>query len=151
MSLDPVTLLAALTIAAFAIDRTVAALFFLLAYVWRAADPSSLRGEARAKAERSSKLVYMTIAGALALAVWYFGHLSVFTALKFPAHPILDAFVTVLVLAGGSDRISELLKAPGEGGGASKPEPEPIRIAGTVTLVNDAAPATGEKKTAAGG
>jgi hypothetical protein len=149
MLLDPVTLLAALTIAAFAIDRTVAALFFLLSFFWHSADPSSLQGEARTKAERSSKLAYVTVAGVLALCAWYFGHLSVFTVLKFPSNRFLDAFVTVLVLVGGSDRISELLKVP-EGGKLSKPEPEPIRIAGTVTLVSDTTLSPAEKKNAAG-
>jgi len=147
---DPVTILAAIAIAAFAIDRTVTALLFLLSYLWKPADPASLQGEARGKAERSYKLVYFTLAGVLALGVWHFGSLSVFSALGFPHNPPLDAFITMLVLAGGSDRIAALLKVP-DAAKTSKPPAEPIQIAGTVTLVSDVGePAASHKKSAIG-
>ncbi len=147
-SLDPVTLLAALAIAAFAIDRTVAAFLFLLSYVWKSADPACLQGETRVQAERSYKLIYFALACALALVIYFFGRLSVFTALGFPRNPLLDAFITMLVLVGGSDRIAALLKVP-EASKAPRPAPQPILITGTLTLIGDGAQShVADKKTA---
>ena len=51
--LDPVTMVAAIVIAAFAIDRTVTACLFLLSFGWKGADPTSIEGTARAQAEKS--------------------------------------------------------------------------------------------------
>ena len=148
--MDPVTLLAAIAIAAFAIDRTVTALLFLSSYVWRSADPALVSPDARVQAERSYKLAYFVLACALALAVYFYGKLSVFSVLGFPHNPALDAFITMLVLVGGSDRISALLKVP-DAGKTSKPPAEPIQITGTVTLVGDTAQfRVNDKKNAAG-
>ena len=148
--LDPVTLLAAIAIAAFAIDRTVTALLFLLSYVWKSADPALVPVDVRVQAERSYKLAYFLLACALALVVYFYGKLSVFSVLGFPHNPVLDAFITMLVLVGGSDRISALLKIP-DPGKTSKPPAEPIQITGTVTLVGDSAQLrVPEKKSAAG-
>lgn len=147
--LDPVTLLAAIAIAAFAIDRTVTALLFLLSYAWKSADPALVSADRRVQAERSYKLAYFVLACAFALVVYFYGKLSVFSVLGFPHNPVLDAFITMLVLVGGSDRISALLKIP-DAGKAPKPPAEPIQITGTVTLVGDGAQlnATGKKNAA---
>ena len=148
--LDPVTLLAAIAIAAFAIDRTVAALLFLLSYAWKSADPALVPPEARVQAERSYKLAYFVFACALALLAYFYGRLSVFSVLGFPHNPVLDAFITMLVLVGGSDRISALLKVP-DAARLSKPPAEPIKISGTVTLVGESAQLhVSDKKNAAG-
>ena len=150
--LDPVTLLAAIAIAAFAIDRTVSAFLFLMSYVWRPGDPASLQGAERVQAERSYKFVYFFLACVLALGVFFFGKLSVFSVLNFPPNRLLDAFITMLVLVGGSERISALLKIPDAGKMESQPSAPPIQITGTVTLVGDSGQIhLTEKKTAAGG
>lgn len=149
--LDPVTMVAAIVIAAFAIDRTVTAGLFLLSFGWKEADPASMEGTARARAEKSYKLVYFVLACILALAVYFYGNLSVFSALGFPPHPLADAFLTMLVLVAGSDRIAVLLKAPDVGGSAAKSPDEPIQISGTVTLVSPAeVNLRGERKSAGG-
>ena len=92
---------------------------------------------AHEQAERSYKLAYFTLACLLALAVYFYGNLSVFTALGFPPNRIFDALLTMLVLVGGSDRVAALLKAP-DAARLSKPvAPAPIQIAGTVTLIGE--------------
>lgn len=149
--LDPVTMVAAIVIAAFAIDRTVTAFLFLLSFGWKAADPASLDGVLRAQAEKSYKLLYFGLSCLLALAVYFYGNLSVFSALGFPPHRLADAFLTMLVLVAGSDRIAVLLKVPDAGHAAPKPSEDPIQISGTVTLVPQAeADLAGRHKSAGG-
>ena len=83
--------------------------------------------------------------------MYFDGNLSVFSALGFPPHPLADAFLTMLVLVAGSDRIAVLLKAPDVGGSAAKSPDEPIQISGTVTLVSPAeVNLRGERKSAGG-
>jgi hypothetical protein len=147
--LDPVTMVAAIAIGAFAIDRTVTACLFLLSFRWKWADPSSVDGPFRAQAEKSYKLIYFVMASILGLAVYVYGNLSIFSALGFPPHRLADAFLTTLVLVAGSDRVAALLKVPDAGGAAPKTADEPIHISGTVTLVSPAeAKHTGERKSA---
>jgi hypothetical protein len=147
--LDPVTMVAAIAIAAFAIDRTVTACLFLLSFRWKWADPSAIDGPARAQAEKSYKLIYFVMACILGLAVYVYGNLSIFSALGFPPNRLADAFLTTLVLVAGSDRVAALLKVPNTGGGAPKTADEPIHISGTVTLLSPAeAKLAGERKSA---
>lgn len=149
--LDPVTMVAAIVIAAFAIDRTVTAVLFLLSFRWKWADPGSVEATVRTQAEKSYKLIYFVLACILALVVFVFGNLSIFSALGFPPHRLADAFLTTLVLVAGSDRVAAQLKVPDAGGGASKAADEPIQISGTVTLVSPAeAKLAGERKSAGG-
>ena len=150
--LEPVTMVAAIVIAAFAIDRTVTACLFLLSFGWKWADPASVEGPVRARAEKSYKLLYFVLACILALVVYVYGNLSIFSALGFPPHLLADAFLTTLVLVAGSDRVAALLKVPDAAGSAAKTSDEPIRISGTVTLVSQAdAQLAGEGKPAGGG
>jgi hypothetical protein len=150
--LDPVTMVAAIAIAAFAIDRTVTACLFLLSFRWKWADPSSMDGPIRAQAEKSYKLIYFVMACILGLAVYVYGNLSIFSALGFPPHRLADAFLTTLVLVAGSDRVAALLKVPDAGGGAPKTADDPIQISGTVTLVSPAeAKHAGERKSSGEG
>lgn len=108
-------------------------------------------GPIRTKAEKSYKLVYFVLACILALVVYVYGNLSIFSALGFPPHRLADAFLTTLVLVAGSDRVAALLKVPDAGGGAPKTADEPIQISGTVTLVSAAeATLAGERKSAGG-
>jgi hypothetical protein len=149
--LDPVTMVAAIVIAAFAIDRTVTACLFLVSFRWKWADPSSMDGPVRTQAEKFYKLVYFVMACILGLVVYVYGNLSIFSALGFPPHPLADAFLTTLVLVAGSDRVAALLKVPAASGSAAKTADDAIQISGTVTLVSPAeAKLAGERKSAGG-
>jgi hypothetical protein len=133
--LDPVTVVAAIAIAAFAIDRIVTAFLFVMSYRWKWADPASIDdANQRTEAEKNYKLTYYSLATIFGLLVYTLGNISVFFALGFPRNPIFDALVTVLVLVGGSDRVAALLKVPDTGGDA-KPVEKPVEVTGTLTLV----------------
>jgi len=137
--MKPVTMVAGLALTAFAIDRTVTAIVFLLSYVWKQLDPSSIDGPEHHEAERTYKLVYVSLASILALTAYHFVfHIgSVFAALDFQPNATLDAVVTTLVLVGGSERVAALLKVPG--GEKAPAPPPPVQVAGSVMLVSDSA------------
>jgi hypothetical protein len=132
--LDPVTLVAALAIAAFAIDRIVTAFLFLASYRWQWADPASVDADQRVKAEKNHKLAYYALASTLGLLIYSLGNLSVFSALGLPPNLFFDALVTILVLVGGSDRVSALLNVP-DAGPSAKSDEKPVEVKGTLTLV----------------
>ncbi len=137
--MKPVTIVAGIAVAAFVIDRTVTAVLFLLAYVWKQLDPAGVEAAERNEAERSYKLVYFSLVSILAISVYQFVFVkgSVFAALGFQPNRTLDAIVTTLVLVGGSERVAALLKVP-EADKPSESPPPPVQVAGSVTLVTDA-------------
>lgn len=132
--LDPVTVVAAIAIAAFAIDRIVTAFLFLASYRWHWADPASVDTSQRVEAEKNYKLAYYLLASILGLLVYGLGSISVFFALGLPPNLFFDALVTVLVLVGGSDRVGALLKLTDAGTPAKSVE-KPVEVTGTLTLV----------------
>jgi hypothetical protein len=134
---DPVMIAAGIVIAAFAIDRFVSAFLFLISYRWKWADPVSIEGTGHIQAEKTYKLAYFSLAAALALAVFLKGNLSVFAALGFQRSELLDAIITTLVIVGGTDRVAALLNGPSLDK-THQPESQPVRIAGTVTLLTPA-------------
>ncbi len=134
---DPVMIAAGIVLAAFAIDRLIRAFLFLISYRWKWADPFSIEGPAQIQAEKTYKLAYFSLAAVLALAVFLKGNLSVFVALGLQRNELLDAIITTLVIVGGTDRVSALLERP-VSDKAPLPESQPIRIAGTVTLLTPA-------------
>jgi hypothetical protein len=125
---------AGIVIAAFAIDRLVSALLFLISYRWKWADPGSVEGTKHIQAEKAYKLAYFSLAAFLALAVFLLGNLSVFVALGLQPNKLLDAIITTLVIVGGTDRVADLLKNPVIEK-PRQPESEPVRITGTVFLL----------------
>ena len=135
MKLDGVTAIALILIASFAIDRIVTAALFLLSFVIPWLDPGSVESPgARARAEKLYKLVYVTIAGVLAVGVVaQYGGVRLLSALGMASDPLLDTFLTGIVLVGGSDRIAALLKLPGAPD-AERAAPPPIQITGKLTL-----------------
>ena len=131
---DPVTVVAAITIAAFAIDRIVSGFLFLASYRWKWADPRSVDANQRGKAERNYKLAYYVLASILALLVYSLGNISVFFALGLSPNLFFDALVTVFVLVGGSDRVAALLKVQ-DASTSVIPIEKPVEVTGTLTLV----------------
>ena len=134
MKLDGVTAIALILIASFAIDRIVTAALFLLSFVIPWLDPGSVESlGARARAEKLYKLVYVTIAGVLAVGVVaQYGGIRLLSALGMASDPLLDTLLTGIVLVGGSDRIAALLKLPGAPD--AERAPPPIQITGKLTL-----------------
>lgn len=59
------------------------------------------------------------------------------TALGIHSDPLIDTLLTGVVLVGGPDRITGLLKAPGAE--PQKEEPQPIEITGKLILEESAA------------
>jgi hypothetical protein len=144
-----VNAIALVLVASFAIDRIVNFLLFALSYNrwWkhRFPEPESVKGSAaQIAAEKKHKAVYFALAAPIGIIVLsYFGQVRVLNSLGVPAAPILDIFLTGLVLMGGADRIAEIMKMAGVGGGAGIGEktqpPHSIEVKGTLTLGTKAA------------
>jgi hypothetical protein len=114
-------LVAIILLAAFGIERVSAAANFGLDWSEKAEEES---------AQRKRKVLLSAFGGAIALAIIDFGAIRIIDRLQ-PSHPmpLLDYWLTWLVVFAGSDRVKEFL-----GGGASgapkKAEKEvaPIKI-----------------------
>jgi hypothetical protein len=136
---DPkwITVVAMILIGSFAIDRIVTALLFLLSFAGFP-DPSTASKDARPDVEKKYKLWYFFIAGVFAMVVLgYFGKIRVLAGLGYPPdpNPILDAFLTGIVLVGGADRIASL-KPAGSSIPEEPPEPKPLQVIGQITLID---------------
>lgn len=142
--MDAGLLIAMIVVASFVIDRIAAATFFLLSFssAWDRwfPDPRFITEErAKAAAERRLKLIYYCFVGALALIITQAWDMRILSQLKLPAgSPFVDWLFTAIVLMGGSGQIAELLRAPHTGKLPAQ-APEPLKIAGSITL-HDAAP-----------
>jgi hypothetical protein len=131
---DTVTTLTRIAIAAFAIDRIVTAVMFLLSYLSAFSNPTLAEGDARATAEKNYKMLYFFFAGVLALAVLiHYPQMRLLEALRIKENAILDALVTGIVLVAGTDRIAAWLKSPGTSV-PEKPAVQPIQVVGKLTL-----------------
>jgi hypothetical protein len=149
-----VGVLTILLVAAFAIDRIVAGLFFLLSF---SGDLRPLLVEdpehPNARSARTRRLIYAMVAGYLGVVV-IAGILNVHlfemaapvdiapasdataTALAV-VHPsrLLDILLTGMILAAGADRISDIVKSFGSGADvARKSEDKPLTITGKLIL-----------------
>ena len=130
-------------VAAFAIDRIVNGLFFLLSFnddlrplvTEDAAHPNE-------RASRTRRLIYAMLSGYLGIVI-IAGILKVrlfeMTAASAlgDARPnaLVDTLLTGMILAGGADRLSEILKAYGGASGSEKKSAErPIEITGRLVL-----------------
>jgi hypothetical protein len=136
-------------IAAFAIDRIVTGLFFLLSYnteLRMILDPNSIEDpEAKESGAKLYRLIYAVCAGYLGIVIvaGVMGiRLSKIAGLELDpnAGPVmgsmLDILVTGLLLVGGADRLADALKLYGDKD--SKPQ-APIEITGRVVLEQGAA------------
>ncbi len=138
---DGVTAIAMILIASFAIDRIVVGLLFLFGFLpgWKRAfpEPALLADPgARAGAERKRKLIYFVFAGVLAgLFLAGYGQDRILKAAGFSINPILDTIMTGLILMGGADRMTELLKMVGVQNAEKLEAPaRPIEITGRLIL-----------------
>ena len=135
--IDGVTAIAVILIASFAIDRIVAGLLFVLSYTPLVSDPKGEQdSDRRHQAEKKHKFMYFVLSGALAIPILgWFGGVRIFSIIGFPnIDPVLDTIVTGLILVGGSDRVSAIIKATGASAGAGKSEGGPIEITGRLVL-----------------
>jgi len=118
---DTGQLIAILLLAAFAIERIVAAAKFSLE---PEPAPDDLRGQ------RRRKVLLFALAGAVALAIVDYGGIRIVERLQ-PRNVSkdLDYWLTWLVLVAGTDRLKDFLQGVG-GGAAKEPKKEmpPIRI-----------------------
>jgi hypothetical protein len=134
MNHDGVTTATMLLLAAFAVDRVASAVTFV---VFR---PKKARPSQDAEATAwSQKLWYFVVAAILAVAILAATskvRLLGAMGIVYDTSPALDKFVdvmlTFMVLVGGAERISALLKAPAP---ASAPA-EPLEVRGTITLAD---------------
>jgi hypothetical protein len=128
MKIDGVTAVALVLIASFAIDRIVSAVLFLAAFTRILTEP--IPGDVRA--QQIHKLFYFVLAGILGVVVLaFFGNVRILHAMGLQnVNPVVDAFVTGLLLMGGAERLSGLVQS----GATEKPDPAPVPIVITGTL-----------------
>lgn len=151
MRLEGVTAIAAILILAFAIDRIATGLLFVLSFIegWdkRFPDPVTVADPAeRVRAEKRKKLIYFVFAALLGLPLlaWY-GKVRILNAVGFVSvSPTLDRFLTGLILIGGADRISELLKWGAEKGGVHASHP--VEVTGKLVLEEPVGRAAGARQ-----
>jgi hypothetical protein len=139
--LDGISAIAVLLIAAFAIDRIVTAILFLLGFI-----PAWNRtfSDSDDKGARRAKLIYFTFAAVCSAGVVVAlsgmrtvdatgqAGTGILYALGFKQHWI-DVVLTMLILMGGAERISEVLKNIDASKVVSE-KPAPIEITGKLTL-----------------
>ncbi len=134
-TLDGISVVAMLTIAAFAIDRVLAAIFFLVQLAKPELDPASPEVRDPYKLSRKLKIFYTICAAILATAVVVFLPVRILGVFGVSANDILDAALTAIVLMGGSDQLASLLKTVGVPEPESAtPAPQPVEISGRIML-----------------
>jgi hypothetical protein len=134
------TVVAMVLIGAFAIDRIVTVLLFLLALSpgWRRRhpDPRTLAEPERSDAERGEKVRYFGLAVPIGLLILvFYPKALLLQALGIPANVAVDRLFTLLVLVGGADRITELLGSSAKDR-ARESADSPIKVEGTLKLVS---------------
>lgn len=142
MKHDPVTAVTLLLLAAFAIDRTASAITFLFS---RPTGEKVTDGEAARKAW-NAKVFYFAVASFLAITILavtdkirLLASLGLLEGPPQPGDPTqlmdlwIDRCVTFIILVGGADRISSIVRVPA-GDSGKKERPEPLVVQGTLTL-----------------
>ena len=144
MEMDPMRAIALILIGLFAVDRVVAGLFFLLSYssdLRKSLDPSAVTDpEKQAETMRNYRLLYAIVGGYLGTVVMAgYMQIRLFASTVVPGsefigkYPLLDIFLTGLVLLGGADRLAEVLRMLG-GSGVPKQKEAPLEITGKLVL-----------------
>jgi uncharacterized membrane protein YqaE (UPF0057 family) len=134
--LDGISAIAVLLIAAFAIDRIVTAILFLLGFIpaWN----RTFLDDKRAKliyfafAAIFSAGVVVALSGMRTVDATGQAGSGILYALGFKQHWI-DVVLTMLIIMGGAERISEVLKNIDASKAVSE-KPAPIEITGKLTL-----------------
>ncbi len=135
MNLDGVSTTALIALAAFAIDRIVSAVLFVLISAHLLSDPELQSGAARIKAGRTGKVVYFVVSLVLVVAVLNsFSSVRILAAMGLRGDaPILDKILTGIVLLGGTERLGEWMKTDGSDSGSSSTGTS-VQVTGTLTL-----------------
>jgi hypothetical protein len=135
MKLDGISTTALIALAAFAVDRIVSAVLFILLYIHVLPDPGVKSGADQIAAERTYKLVYFIASLVLVIAL-----LQSFSSIRILAGmglrgdaPLLDAILTGIVLLGGTERLGAWMRTDGIGTGTVSTE-QPIQVTGKLTL-----------------
>ena len=142
MNHDAVTTVTLLLLAAFAVDRAASAVTFLFSRP--KLEPISEQEAARQA--WNHKILYFVVASVIAIVILAVTNkIRLFAALGLveeqiqPADPRqfwdlwLDRCVTFIILVGGADRISGIVKIPGGGTGKEERQ-EPLEVRGTLAL-----------------
>lgn len=162
-TIDGVSALAALVIAAFAVDRFATACMFVLSLIPAFRDSFPSPGDAVSAASEShsedkqefgrriNRVAYFSFALLAAVFVVWVGQMGILEVLGFKEaavgagsgaagiaqvgsnHHIFDMALTVLILTAGADRVAGLLQLSGASVGGSA-EAKPIEITGTLTI-----------------
>jgi len=132
VSIEPVTALAIILIASFAIDRLVTILMLFLGPVLVGAPG----GEERKGRE---KVIYILFAAVFGLLLGYFGDIRLLEGLGFSKNVAMNVVLTALILTAGSDSISGLMKKM-DRGALPEPEAKPLVIQGDLTLQRPSRP-----------
>jgi hypothetical protein len=134
MKLD-VSTPASIALAAFAIDRIVSAILFVLLYAHILSDPGEKTGADQIATDRNYKLVYFSASLVLVLIVLLgFPDIRILEAMGSRGNAReLDFMLTGIVLLGGAERLGAWMKTEGTESGAGSGEP-PIQVKGTLTL-----------------
>ncbi len=131
------SVIAFMLLVAFAIDRIVSGLLFVLAYskTWsgRYPDPGTLKDDDPAKpaAVRSRKVWYFALSAPLSIAVLAMVGSGMLHHIGFTNGP-LDFVLTLLILMGGAQQVSEFTKSLSPPVGVPR-EPE-VKVVGTLEL-----------------
>jgi hypothetical protein len=133
-TMNGLSVLVMILVLSFAIERLVKAVLFLLSFsVLQGPETIEDPGN-RIKAEKRQTLIFFALAGFLGLIVIaLYGDIRVLKALGYESKKGLDAFVTGIVLMGGSDFIGKVLDISGIGG-ATASKAQPIEITGKLVL-----------------
>ena len=140
MKIDGVSAVLVILIASFAIDRGVTAILFVLDSigVLRFPDPET-GDDAAARASVTRRLKWWRFGFSAVFAggvLAWFGNVHLMAAVGFPTvNPYVDVLITTVILVGGSDRVTDILKATGmpHGGGVESAR-QPIEITGKLVL-----------------
>jgi len=110
---DTAKLIATVLLASFAIERTTAAFSYLFEAMrlYRRTDPEA----AELRAEHRRKLALLVIAAAISYGVVRAVDIRILRALKMAGPPLLDLWLTWLILFAGADRVRDFLQKDGDG------------------------------------
>src|ERR1700686_1411703 len=127
--MDKTTVVVAVLLSAFIIDRLIASLLFVVEYV-RTSDPADVDSKAK-RAESKRKLVYFGLSAILSAVALHFIDYSKIELAGLQG--FLKSAVMWLILVCGADRISEFI-----GSGSEAPAPAPakgeIHVTGTLQV-----------------
>ncbi len=135
MKFDGISAAALIALAAFAVDRIVSALLFVLLYLHILPDPKVKTAADQVSAERTYKLVYFIASLILVVVLLQaYPSIRILTAMgRQVDSPLLDAFLTGVVLLGGTERLGEWMKTNGTTDGTHTTEQQ-IHVTGRLTL-----------------